>query len=152
MNLDFFFTAFTFFAYVCCHHIGFYAMRKQNVLMLWFPLCSNVHIWFCNTNLVWGSVVSVVHRQVRLPVQITQLPSHSSHRIPSTQTAKTSPPHRSPEIVQLIKPPCLSTSPRTFFAFQERREEFPWTLQSTPRDLARSRRTAAMPASLLPSS
>lgn len=58
----------------------------------------------------------------------------------------------SPDIIQLIKSVCFSTFPKTYFAFQERREEFPWNLPSALSKLARSRHRAATPASPLSSS
>lgn len=133
--------------------LDLYAVRKENFLMLSFLLSSHVHVWSCNTRFVWGSTLSAVHRHARRPVQTTQLPFAAIPQNSFHADSAKHPPHTpwSPEIVQLIKSACFSTFPKTFFAFQERREAFPWNLRSAPSDLARSRRSAATPAPLLSS-
>lgn len=147
-----FFPALTFFACICCCHTEFYGqtfmLSESKIPRCFTFLCPLTYIWFCVTHFAWGSTTSAVPCQVRLPVQtgnpFAAIPQNSFH------TDSTEKPW-SPENIQLIKSVCFSTFPKTFFAFQERREEFPWNLPSALSKLARSRPRAATPASPLSS-
>lgn len=126
--------------------LDIYATRKQNSMMRYFPLSSHVCLilynplwlgkhYFCSA-LPGGAPCADGQPLCSHP---TKLPC-ILHRKPW-----------SPEVMQLIKSVCFSTFQKIFFAFQERREEFPWNLPSALSKLAHSRHCAATSASPLSS-
>lgn len=93
----------------------YFPLSSHVPLVLYNPLCLGNH-YFCSA--LPGEAPCADRQPLR---------SHLTKNFHAYSTEKP----WSPEIMQLIKSVCFSTFPKTYFAFHERREEFPWNLPSS---------------------